>query len=269
MYGDGFILDEYGDKLGTWLEYTAQNALLHHINIEELGLEVVGNSTLNYCKLNNCIYSTHNILHACTKINVRSSLTMHESKTIYSRIVSGDLVKQNPCKDVKLSIVGSIIDKYREFYNPGVVVFYVGPAAHIIVEVIDTFIDGKLLLISYRENNNISLFVHHSDITSSIDSTLKVSLEAEARNNSLLLQITNSNISNADWYGLSIEVPNDLLDEDVERLLDKGTVISVAIENCTFINNKVAVAFMVESIFNVRLEMIITNSAFHGNTNAT
>ena len=287
MYGR-----DKGGHLKTWLRYKSRTAMLQHLTIERLDMDISGNSYLNHFKLTN---STLGICSWYTP-NITTSLTLYVSKLINSRIVGGRF-----CKDLKLMIIGCTVDIYYDrglFFYQGTIVFDIGPSGNLHVEIVQTWINGELVLTGRQENNNISLYVDRSEIKNSYfyHNSVKVYLSKNARNNNFHIQITNSKISDTNHYGLSIEIEatrestmniyisntsfsnhrhqgamqvrNNLFSVQDKTSLDSETMVNIVIENCTFKNNKQAVLLEIESTIRSRLEMVITNSTFYGNENA-
>ena len=224
---------------------------------------LLGNSSLHSCKLNNTVVTMCSV----DTPNIRSSLTLRKSKMTDSRIVN-----QGPCKNLKLVIIGCSIDTYLDRNSQdyqGTVTFDVGPATNLNVEIIDTWVDGTLLLTSQQKNNNISLHVYHCEFNlKHSDCGVKVRLSYEATNNNIQINVKDSKVLDAVYHGLAVEVQRNQF--SVQDNHEKSPlVISITIRNCTFINNEVAVLILEDdSIILLRLEMLITDSTFYGNGNA-
>ena len=97
---------------------------------------------------------------------------------------------------------------------------------------------------------------------------MKVRLSYETTNNNIQINVKDSKVLDAVYHGLVVEVQRNLF--SVRNNHEKSPlVISIAIRNCTFINNEVAVLILEDdSTILLRLEMLITDSTFYGNVNA-
>ena len=287
-------LREYGAVPTTSLTYTAHTALLQHLILDGSVLELSGNSTFKNCELNYCTVS----ICSSQKPNMWSwsSLTLYKSKTIDTTIESQFL-----CKDLKLSIIGCTVerDRGRIFsYDRETVLLSVGPSANLSVEIVDSCVDGDLSLLSEQENNNISVYIHHTEIRNSNDlhDTLTINLGYNAINNNLQVQITDSKISDGQKHGLNVLVDvtfGNTIDLSLSntslsnhyrgaiRVLtlhflameyiafESETVMNIAIKNCTFTNNTVAVAIIELKLrISLKIEVLIIDSNFSENESA-
>ena len=290
-----FELSEYGGLTSTWLTFKVHTALLEHFIVQGFRLEVEGNIGLNRCLLNN---STVQIMCSKDTPNVATSLTLYNADIIDSRIESSSL-----CKNIKFTINGCTIDGYlgrnlRDY--PVAITFDIGPEANLHVEIVHTWIYGQLSLTGRQENNNISLYIHRSEIRNSYffypRSAVNINVDDTARNNKVLGHITDSKLAdirlsldvtfaniielllvntsmhNNTYYDGALNVFSYLLTTVTEVYtkcsLENETVIIITIENCTFINNQRALLIEVESNARIRLEMLISDSIFYGNQNA-
>ena len=271
--------------------------LLQHLIIYGFMLDLPGSSHLHYCKLNN---STINICTGNTP-NFKSELTLYETKTVDSIVLGLNL---GFCRDLELKIIGCVIDRChdKELADyPGTVVLSVGPASNLHVEIADTWVDGEMVITGEQENNNISLYIHRSEIknSNSNHNTVSIELGYETRDNIIHVQITDSKISNAKMYGLILEADlsfaniieifvantsisnhehsgaikvrsnlNTLEDNDEETQVQSKTVMKIDIQSCNFTSNKVGVIIEVESSSSLRLEVLINACTFYGNKNA-
>ena len=275
----------------SWLTYTSHTALLHHLTIDRFGLNLSGKSVLNHCEINN------------SRVNLDvwdnlSSLTFYKSNLLECKIQN-----ERNVKDLELVIIGCTIHghlggKYCHYGET--IEFEIGPAGNVSIEVVDSWFDGQLVLTGIQQRNNISLSICRSEINNScFDNTVRVELGHHAKNNSVQIEITDSKIFNTKDYGLgvvvdvtftntveillrntslnnheyegAIQVKDNLQTMEqsaVKRSLEGKTLITIAIANCIFFKNKIAVEIIVQDKSNTRLEMLITGSTFFENENA-
>ena len=285
----------FGGLPSTWLTFKVHTALLEHLIVQGFGLELEGNIVLNRCVLYN---STVNIICSKDTPNVATSLTLYKAEIVDSRIESS-----SHCKNIKLTINGCTIDGYhgrnlRDYQ--GTITFDIGPEANLHVDIVHTRIDGQLSLTGRQENNNISLYIHRSEIMNPdffhLLSAVNINVGNTARNNKVLGHITDSKIAdirllldvtfaniiellivntsmyNSTYYDGVLKVDSYMFPTKIYTTcsLENETVIIITIENCTFSNNRAGSAIEVESKSNVRirLQMLISDSIFYENENA-
>ena len=280
-----FELSEYGAWQSTRLTFKVHTALLEHLIVQGFKLELEGNIRLNRCVLNN---SRVHVMCSKDTPNIATSLTLYKAKIIDSRIKSS-----SHCKNIKLTINGCSIDGYHgrsSFWKDyqGTITFDIGPEANLHVDIVHSWIYGQLSLTGRQENNNISLYIHRSDIRNQWNA-VKINVGNTARNNKVLGHITDSKITdisldvtfaniielllvntsmyNSTFYGGALKVHSYMYTTEMYTL-ENETVIIITIENCTFINNQRAGVIEVESNVRTRLEMLISDSIFYGNQNA-
>ena len=294
-YGQVELSTYYGGLPPTWLTFKVHTALLEHLFVRGFKLGLEGNIGLNRCLLFN---STVQIICSKDTPNVATSLTLYNADILGSRIGSS-----SHCKNIKLTINGSRILRFLsrnlEDYQ-GTITFDIGPEANLHVDIVHTWIDGQLLVTGRQENNNISLYIHRSQIMIQdpdfFFSTVSINVDNTTRNNKVLGHITDSKITdislsldvtfaniikllivntsmyNSTYYDGALNVYSYLFLTVTEIYttcsLENETVIIITIENCTFSNNQRAEVIEVESNVRVRLEMLISDSVFYGNANA-
>ena len=201
--------------------------------------------------------------------NIATSLTLYKTDIIDSKIESS-----SHCKNIKLTINGCTIIRYHhrnlEDYQR-TITFDIGPEANLHVEIVHTWVDGRLSLTGRQENNNISLYIHRSEIGPL--SAVNINVDNTTRNNKVLGHITDSKIAdihlgldvtfanvielllvntsmyNKTYYNGALKVHSYLFTMVTEIYtkcsLEKETVIIITIENCTFINNRRALVIEV------------------------
>ena len=280
----------------TCLDYEGHTALLNHLSIERVVLKLSGDSRLNHCRVN---YSR--IFITCPRQTpyLRSSLTLYKSQHIDSAIES-----RRGCKELKLNIINCTINRHQVkklYHAQGTIVFDIGPVANIEVDIADSWVDCELWFSGKDINNNIRLYIHRSHILNSdpSHSTMRVLLASEVKNTNVQVWITDSKISDSKNYGLELEVDivfsntieiclsntsisNHKTDggisvrnyqvinvyNNVKKPSKRETVMIIAVNNCKFISNKVAVVIELKQNINIRFEVLITDSIFYGNENA-
>ena len=272
-------LSKHGALPSTWLTFKVHTALLEHLIVQGFKLELEGNIGLNRCLLNN------STVHICS----------NKAKIIDGRIKSS--------KNIKLTVNGCTIVTYRlksrllKDYQ-GTITFDIGPEANLHVEIVHTWIYGQLSLTGRQENNNISLYIHRSEIRNSYffyaRSAVNIYVGNTTRNNKVLGHITDSKItdisleidvtsaniielllvntsmSNSTYYDEALKVYSYPFTTEIytKCSLENETVIIITIENCIFSNNRRASAIKVKSNVRIRLEMLISDCIFYGNQNA-
>ena len=278
----------------TFLTYTAHSTMLYHLTIDTFGLLLLGNSSINHCLINNSKVT----IDSWNNERVLNRFTFYKSNLLESKIQNG-----RNYKDLELVIIGCTMQGHlggKSCHYGKTVSFEIGPAVNVKVKVVDTWIDGQLVLTSMQENNSVRLSIYRSEINNScFDNTILVELGHHARNNSVQVQITDSMIFSTKDYGLSVQVDVTFVNtveillrntrfnnheyegaiqirdnlqtmeqSAVRRALESKTLVHVIITNCTFFKNKVAVEIILQDKSNTRLEMLITSSTFYGNENA-
>ena len=280
-------LSKHGALPSTWLTFKVHMALLEHLIVQGFKLELEGIIGLNHCVLNN---SKVHILCSKDTPNVATSLTLYKAKIIDSRIESS-----SHCKNIKLTIIGCTIDRDHDRYLKGyqpTITFDIGPEANLHVEIVHTSVDGQLSLIGRQENNNISLYIHRSEISQL--GAVNIYVDKTARNNKVLGHITDSKIAdirleievtfaniielllvntslyNSTYYKRALNVYGYPFTTEIytKCSLENETVIIITIENCTLRNTQAPSVIDVETNVRIRLEMLISDSIFYGNQNA-
>ena len=240
IYGNVNDVSNCEHPLSTQITNEVQTALLQHLIIKRVKLVIA----------------------------VNCNITLYKVNMIESRIVS-----DSACKDVKLIIIGCTLYRQRArslYFVQANIEFDIGPAANILVEMTDTVFDGELLLLGKQENNNITLFIHRSEIRNVSD--IQVRLGFEARKNTIRIQITDCTFHDIKMSALTFKVKTNFAIEDdqEERPVEKGTVnqMNISIENCTFVKNRKALVIEVESYINLKLGVMVSDSNFNGNDEA-